>query len=184
MSFMIERENGRVGLTMCGSEKENVKWTLLTMTMPLKLPEDKEVLWWCCWRASERTNGRIERVARGQGHHSILRFTLCHQSTTPPQFPSHRSFTTSHFLSSATLALSVILELQHSDIAYGATSCCCLSSRHLHSRISHYRPLNPLNGIVSPLIEYDLYGFFQNIFIRKSGITCPFNSTFELYKLS
>jgi len=41
---MIERENGRVGLTMCGSEKENVKWTLLTMTMPLKLPEDKEVL--------------------------------------------------------------------------------------------------------------------------------------------
>lgn len=43
-------------LTMCGSEKENVKWTLLTVTMPLKLPEDKEVLWWCCWRASERAN--------------------------------------------------------------------------------------------------------------------------------
>lgn len=37
--------------------------------------------------ASERANGRIERVARGQGHHCILRFTLCHQSTTlPPVF--------------------------------------------------------------------------------------------------
>lgn len=71
-------------LTMCGSEKENVKWTLLTVTMPLKLPEDKEVLWWCCWRASER----IERVARGQEHHCILRFTLCHQSPTPSPLSS------------------------------------------------------------------------------------------------
>lgn len=35
--------------------------------------------------ASERANGRIERVARGQGHHCILRFTLCHQSAAPPR---------------------------------------------------------------------------------------------------
>lgn len=33
--------------------------------------------------ASERANERIERVARGQEHHCILRFTLCHQSPTP-----------------------------------------------------------------------------------------------------
>lgn len=48
----------RVGdeLTMRGSEKENVKWTLLTVTMPLKLPENKEVLWCRCWRASKRTS--------------------------------------------------------------------------------------------------------------------------------
>lgn len=33
--------------------------------------------------ASERANERIERVARGQGHHCILRFTLCHQFVAP-----------------------------------------------------------------------------------------------------
>lgn len=32
-------------------------------------------------RASERANRA--RVARGQGHHCILRFTLCHQSAVP-----------------------------------------------------------------------------------------------------
>lgn len=35
--------------------------------------------------ASERANGRMERVARGQGHHCILRFTLCHQSAVTPR---------------------------------------------------------------------------------------------------
>lgn len=40
--------------------------------------------------ASERANGRIERVARGQGHYCILRFTLCHQSAvlSHPAVPS------------------------------------------------------------------------------------------------
>lgn len=38
--------------------------------------------------ASERANGRIERVARGQGHHCILRFTLCHQSAAAPSAPT------------------------------------------------------------------------------------------------
>lgn len=43
---LYDRKRDRVedGLTMRGSEKENVKWTLLTVTMPLKLPENKEVL--------------------------------------------------------------------------------------------------------------------------------------------
>lgn len=39
-----KRERVEDGLTMRESEKENVKWTLLTVTMPLKLPENKEVL--------------------------------------------------------------------------------------------------------------------------------------------
>lgn len=43
--------------------------------------------------ASERANERIERVARGQEHHCILRFTLCHQSPTPsPPTPLLRYF--------------------------------------------------------------------------------------------
>lgn len=138
------------GLTMCGSEKENVKWTLLTVTMPLKLPEDKEVLWWCCWRASERANGRIERVARGQGHHCILRFTLCHQSAALPR--SRRSFATYHFLFSATPPHYPSFSNSGIPISRAA-SCRCPLSWHLHSRISHHRPLNPLNGNISPLIE-------------------------------
>lgn len=39
-----KRDRAGDGLTMRASEKENVKWTLLTVTMPLKLPENKEVL--------------------------------------------------------------------------------------------------------------------------------------------
>jgi len=35
-----------------------------------------------------------------------------------------------------------------------AASCCCPLSRHLHSRISHHRPLSPLNGNISPLMKY------------------------------
>lgn len=67
--------------------------------------------------ASERANGRIERVARGQGHHCILRFTLCHQSAAPPRpaVPSPLPISSSP----RPPALSVILELRYSDIACG-----------------------------------------------------------------
>lgn len=67
--------------------------------------------------ASERANGRIERVARGQGHHCILCFTLCHQSapSSPLVPPSPLPISSSP----RPPALSVILELRYSDIACG-----------------------------------------------------------------
>lgn len=64
--WLKERPND--GLTMRPSEREHVKWTLLRATMQLKLPENKEVLWWRCWRASEPTNElsrSLEMVRQG-----------------------------------------------------------------------------------------------------------------------
>lgn len=97
--------------------------------------------------ASERANGRIERVARGQGHHCILRFTLCHQSATlppviltaPSPLPTSSSPRPPHYSSFSNSGIPISR----------AAPCRCPLSRHLHSRISHHRPLNPLNGNVS-----------------------------------
>lgn len=107
--------------------------------------------------ASERANGRIERVARGQGHHCILRFTLCHQSAAAPApltpLCFHRSF--SPLSTSSSPRPPHYPSFSNSGIPISrAASCRCPLSRHLHPRISYHRPLNPLSGNVSPLMEY------------------------------
>lgn len=114
--------------------------------------------------ASERANGRIERVARGQGHHCILCFTLCHQSAPssplvpPSPLPISSSPRPPHYPSFSNSGIPISR----------AVSYRCPLSRHLHSRISHHRPLNPLNGNVSPLMEYNPYaGYFFRYFHLK-----------------
>lgn len=96
--------------------------------------------------ASERANERIERVARGQEHHCILRFTLCHQSPTPsPPTPLLRYFPLP-LLVEAPRTLSVILELRYSDIA-----CRRLLPPFVASSPAYYSPssINALNGNIS-----------------------------------
>lgn len=116
--------------------------------------------------ASERANGRMERVARGQGHHCILRFTLCHQSAATPRpavpspLPTSSSPRPPHYPSFSNSGIPISR----------AVSCRCPLSRHLHPRISHHRPLNPLNGnrfscnevqyicwIFSPIFSFETY---------------------------
>lgn len=106
--------------------------------------------------ASERVNERANRAScswTGTPLYSPLHPLPPIRSPSPPLKP-RRSFATSHFLSSAILALSVILELRYSDIACGAVPVA--RSRGIFIReISHHRPLNPLNENVSALMEYN-----------------------------
>lgn len=109
--------------------------------------------------ASERVNERANRAScswTGTPLYSPLHPLPPIRPPLPlsPPLKPRRSFATSHFLSSATLALSVILELRYSDIACGVVPAA--RSRGIFTReISHHRPLSPLNENVSPLMEYD-----------------------------
>lgn len=119
--------------------------------------------------ASERANERANRAScsRGQGHHCILRFTLCHQSAATPAL----SFATSPLpLPSPLPRPSHYPSFSNFGIPISrAVSCPCPLSRHLHSRISQHRPLNPLNGNVSPLMGYSPYAghFPSGVSIQK-----------------
>lgn len=139
--------------------------------------------------ASERANGRIERVARGQGHHCILRFTLCHQSAAAPPHPSALLppllLATFHFLFSATPALSVILELRYSDIACGVVPLSVVAaSSPANQSPSSIKPFKwkrfSSNGVYNPYAGYFFRCFHSKIVM---GVTYPHDS-FELCKLS
>lgn len=114
--------------------------------------------------ASERANGRIERVARGQGHHCILRFTLCHQFTVLPLIPAAPS----PLPTSSAPRPPHYPSFSNSGIPISRAASAVPLSRHLYSRISHHRPLNPLHGNVSLLMEYNPYvGYFFLCFHSK-----------------